>query len=433
MKNYKNLVPILLIVLFAASVYMLFDTRVAQASTYRQTLEDAREYRAQGIWVDAESRYKYALEQQPSLELYLELGEMYLESDQGKKAVAWGETITKDYPTEAAAYEYLMEVYHSRLDHAACFELAEVMAKRSVSSKKVDEIMSKIEYTFFCNGSYTNVGIYSGGLCPVEIKEKWGYINQTGKVQIKAYFSYAGPFIGDLAPVLDAEGEPFFIDTEGNRKHVVLGVDNVVRLELIEREMFPLFNGEKWGFYNLDHEHVFGSYDDVSALGNGIAAVKTGDYWSLVDRSGKDLTGKTYLDVQMDDKLVCYRNERLFVSDGEVYRMIDSTGKQVGKLTFEDARIFNDTTYAAVEINGKWGFVDNSGKLVIDAQFEDARSFSNKLAAVKQGGKWGFIDMKGNMVIAPQFDDARDFNSSGCVFVLDRGYWGLLKLYKYNH
>jgi hypothetical protein len=49
---------------------------------------------------------------------------------------------------------------------------------------------------------------------------------------------------------------------------------------------------------------------------------------------------------------------------------------------FEEAGIFSEGL-AAIEINGKWGYIDKSGKLVIEPQFTDAWNFSEGLAPVK--------------------------------------------------
>lgn len=61
--------------------------------------------------------------------------------------------------------------------------------------------------------------------------------------------------------------------------------------------------------------------------------------------------------------------------------------------------------FAAVEKNGKWGFIDKKGKVVISFQFDDAHwdGFSEGLAAVKVGDKWGFINKTGKFEIKPQF------------------------------
>ena len=308
------------------------------------------------------------------------------------------------------------------------------MAKRQLKSDVIDEILKRIEYTFFFTGNFEEVGVYSGGMCPVQLKDKWGYANQSGAKEIYQTYAYAGPFIEDIAPVTDAEGECYFVDPLGNKKHVVLGVEKIEQLGLMEDGMFSLFDGEKWHFYNTNHEKVFGDFDDVSAIGNAVAAVMVDGKWHLVDRTGADLTGKTYAAVAMDDKRVVYRNERLFVSDGKKYQMITSTGEVVGKGSYEDVRIFYDwSSYAAVKVNGLWGFVDENGEMKIPAQYEDARSFSNGLAAVKVDGLWGFIDTEGNAVINPQFLDARDFNTEGAVFVMVEDEWELLRLYKTNH
>lgn len=433
MKNYKFLVPLMLVILFVASFYMLYDTKANQVQQYNSYLEAARKFRAQDIQVDAELNYKNALNMNPSLDLYLEIGKFYKETEQIKKAIDWGNTIIGVYPKEVEGYEYQMDLLLSKNDYVACFDLLNKFTKRGLSSKIMSEFMSSIEYKFFFNCEYQDVGIFSGGRCPVMVGDKWGYVDTTGNSCVAVKFSKVGAFSGELSPVIDNEGKAYFIDPNGNKKFVVLNVENVTELGLIENGIYSLFNGTTWGFYNQEYKHLFGEYQAVSAIGNGVAAVKKDGKWSLVNREGKDLTGKTYHDVVMDEKLVVFRNERLFVSDGSGYQMIDSTGKVVGDTKYQAVHIFNDTTYAAVMFNGKWGFIDSTGKMVIEPQYEDARSFANGYAAVRKDGKWGFINTEGKMVIEPQFENAKDFNDRGCVFVIRNDGWELLRLYKYNY
>jgi hypothetical protein len=70
---------------------------------------------------------------------------------------------------------------------------------------------------------------------------------------------------------------------------------------------------------------------------------------------------------------------------------------------------------------------------VIEPQYEDARSFSNGFAAVKVEGLWGYINIEGQMVIHNEFVDTKDFTTRGTAFVMIEDEWELLKLYKYNH
>ncbi|MNI77940.1 KWG Leptospira [compost metagenome] len=59
---------------------------------------------------------------------------------------------------------------------------------------------------------------------------------------------------------------------------------------------------------------------------------------------------------------------------------------------------------AAVQINGKYGFIDYEGKEVIKPQYEYASFFHNDKAMVKLEGKWGFINRNNQFVVNPQYD-----------------------------
>lgn len=433
MKNYRFLVPIFVVVLFVASFYMLYDTKAKRIEQYNAYLEAARTFREQDIQIDAEDNYKSALNMIPSMELYIEIGEFYVETEQMKRAIDWGSTIISVYPKDVAGYEFQMELFMNNRDYVACFDLANKFTKRGLSSENMTDWISSIEYTFYFNCEYQDVGIYSGGRCPVSVGGQWGYVDTIGNSCVPIKYSKVGAFSGERSPVIDADGKAYYIDPNGNKRFVVVDVENVTELGLMEEGIYSLYNGTSWGFYNMEYEHLFGKYDEVSAIGNGVAAVKKDGKWSFVNREGEDLTGDTYHDVVMDEKQVVYRNDRMFVSDGSGYQMIDSTGEIIDDTKYQAVHIFNDTTYAAVMINGKWGFIDASGDIIFKPQYEDARSFANGFAAVKKDGKWGFINTEGKMVIEPQFDNAKDFNDHGCVFVIRNDGWELLRLYKYNY
>lgn len=434
MKSYRFLVPIALVLIFVLSIFSLYSGKAEVQSEYEGHLAQARSYREQGIYVDALASYKLALEVKPSMELYLEVSDLYEEHEMNRLNAELSEELLSMYPNDVRAYELAMDIYLQQRDYSAAFDLMSTVEKRGLTSEKLDASIAAVEYQFFFKSDYVNVGVYAGGMCPVQIGDKWGYIDLYVNQSVAAKFVKVGPFSATdgIAPVVDADGSAYFIDTNGYKKKVILNVENVQELGLIENDLFRLYNGSFWGFYQTDGTHVFGEYEAVSNIGNGVAAVMNGGAWKLVDRTGADLTGKTYAAVAMDEKELVYRNERFVVSDGSGWYLIDATGK-VCSDTYEDARLFNDGTYAAVKINGKWGFVDKNGEVVIDAQYEDARSFSNGFAAVKTEGRWGFIDLNGEMVIAPAFLDSKDFSSQGTVYVLTGDEWELLVLYKYNH
>lgn len=432
MKNYKFLVPVGIVLIYAASVYFMYSSRAAESNQYNQYIAIARDFRRQDIQVDAEKNYEKAISLNPSLELYLEIGEFYHETNQVKKAINWGNQILTTFPKQKEGYEFLIGIYAERGDYVACYKLADTLQKRDVISERVSEVIDSIKYEFYFNEEFADVGIFSAGLCPVKTEGKWGYVDNTGHKVIANKFLEVGYHSGNLAPVIDSEGEIYYIDETGNKKKVILNIEGIQQLGLIENGVFSLYDGKTWGFYDEGEQLLFGGYDEVSSMGNGVAAVMQDGKWTLVDRGGNPLTEQHYDGVVMDEKRVVYRNERIFVFEGYDCYMIDLEGNNIGS-AYQDAKVFNDGSYAAVELNNRWGFVDKEGEIKIEPCYEDARSFSNGLAAVKYAGKWGFIDIDGNMVIDSQFDDAKDFTGAGSVFVKKGDAWNLLRLYKDNH
>lgn len=434
MKNYKYLVPVILILALGASVYMTYDRNATQKREYEENLTDARDCRSMGVWVDAEQYYMAALERSPSLELYVEIGTLYVESEQLRRAIDWGEDIMELYPKEAEGYEFLMDIYYNAQNYVACFQLLDTFEDLGLKSSKIEEQKADILYTYDFKGEYEDVGIFSSGYCPVELEGKWGYVNEKGSKKVSLRYLEAGAFSSaGVAAVIDAEGDPYYIDSEGNKKLAVQNVDQIEGLGLYVDDIFPLYDGEEWGFYNIQGDLQFGGYEAVSAIGNGMAAVKQNGRWQIIDDSGTPVGEETYDDVVMDEKNIMYRNERIFVEQDYQYFMLDGTGQQIGDTSYEGADVFRGDGYAAVKIDGKWGFVDVDGNVVIEPQYEEARSFSNGYAAVRYAGEWGYIDSNGNVVIDTQFEDARDFSENGSAFVCREGVWELLLLFQYNH
>ena len=52
-------------------------------------------------------------------------------------------------------------------------------------------------------------------LFPVEVNDKWGYINRSGKLIILPQYEYAGYFHEGLAPVVEVNYKSGYINTSG--------------------------------------------------------------------------------------------------------------------------------------------------------------------------------------------------------------------------
>ena len=70
----------------------------------------------------------------------------------------------------------------------------------------------------------------------------------------------------------------------------------------------------------------------------------------------------------------------------------------VTKLIYDFSPGFTED-FAAVERNGKCGYVDKKGKVVIPLTYDGMYSFSEGLSAVKKNEKWGYINKKASCIL----------------------------------
>ena len=434
MKKYRALVPIVLVVLMVASWYMLASDAIKMESTYNNYLTQARKYAEDGITKYAIENYNMALEIKGEADVYVEVANYYKSQEKTNEYLAWCENFFESYPTEPKAYDCVLDAYLTQKDYESCYDILITAEKRNISTDFIKKTSNDIKYVFKLDfNTFENVGVYSNNFCAVQSKNAWGFVDRYGEQRIACKYTKVGAYTKtNFTSVVNTDGDAYYIDKSGSKvlvskdkyKSFGLLVDGIIAAEKTDG---------KYTYVNNEFKVLFGDYDYASTMNNGIAAVKNGDQWQLINQDGKATSNTKFVDVKLDEKMIAFRNDRAFVSTTSgKYIMVDSKGKQVGKLEFEDAKIFASESPAAVKIDGKWCFIDAKGNLISDKKYDDARSYVNGLAAVCMSGKWGFVDEKENIVIEPQFFGAKDFNEKGSCFVQTGDKWQLLKLYRLN-
>jgi hypothetical protein len=428
--------PFALTALLGLSAYVRADANARALRDYRECLDRARAYAADDIEVDAAEQYKKALDIRPSLELRMEIAEFYASAGRTGVAAKWCEDAADAYPGEPAPYEYLMKMRLDKGDIASCFELYDTMTRRGTVSEACEEIMERLEYSYYMAGDYEDVASFAGGYCAVMTKGAWGYIGETGARSVESRFARAGQFGTDgRAAVTDAHGKSYYIDADGNKRIAPPVGPNADSLGLLENGVYTLGGAGGWRIYDLYNNPASKTYDYITSIRDGRAAALADGLWSLVDAAGNPVSGDGYDGVKSDGGGAAYSGGRWFALSDGMYQMLDGEGRRVSDGEYEDCAPFaaEGGLYAAVKFGGGWGFVDGEGDCVIEPRYAGARSFSYGLAAVKLDGKWGYIDAAGDMVIENVFSDVRDFNKRGCALVRADGRWKMLKLYKYNY
>lgn len=431
MKNYKNIVPIALIAFMIISVYMMIQEKNELQQEYNGYLAAARKYAKEGIITDAVTNYELALEMDDSIELFLEIGQMFVDNGLENDVVSWGEKMMETFPKDVRAYEYALKAEFAECDYEECFELIQSVEARKLNSDLVKEIYNEIKYTYeLGDNEYEEVMPFCNGYCAVYKEGLWGYADEKGSLAIKRNFVTAGQFGNDMAPVEDQEGNHYFIDGSGNIKKKIPDSIKCESVGVMSSGFICIYNRTTYDYYDYNFNYMFGGYKYASGINNGVAAVMDEESWYIINDRGERVSDDTYEEFYIDEIGLAFRGNRGFAKKNGEFILIDTSGNRIGNDTYEEVREFTGDGLAAVRIDGKWGFIDNTGEIVIEPEYEAARSFVNGYAAISKGGRWGYITTDNNLCIEYTFEECKDFNSNGRTFVKTQGSWVRLKFYK---
>lgn len=434
MKNYRMIVPVVMAVLMVLSWYMLISETISDKTKYNNYLESARAYAKDGISKYAIQNYEEALAMKDDPNTYVEIINYYKSQEEASLYLEWCEAFFENHSTEPKAYDCILTAYQEEQDYKAVYEVLEAAEKRNIQTETINKISEELKYMFDIDyKTYSDVSIFSNNMCAIKKKDYWGFVTQSGsRIQSEAFKSVGDFTNSGLAPVVDMEGNAYFIDTEGYKVKVSKEKYNEFG-NITQDIILAQKPNTQYVYLDMDFKQLFGEFDLGTSFNDGVAAIKNDKKWTLIDTKGKQVNNKTYVDVIRDDKEIVSRCERIFVAEKEnQYKLVNTSGKELSSDTYEDAQLFLGEQPTAVNMNGDWFFITTEGKRISDKTYQDARPFMNGLAAVCINGKWGFVDEKENVVIEPQFEDAKAFNAKGCCFVKTGSDWQLIKLYRTN-
>lgn len=432
--SMKLLIVVALIGLLAVSWYTMFNDAAKLQSEYDGYISVARDKKEKELYDDAIDSYNSALNMHDSIELREEIADLYKNTNKIDQYLEFCEQTTSKYPQDERAYVRLAEYYSGAKDYNLCFKLLNKADKKGVSSNRLKEIRTSIQYVFeYKYMGFETVSIFSNDLCAVKRPNgNWGYVNLTGGTHLGFNYTDAADYTGEYLAVQLVSGEYVLVDSTGREKSKDTEKKIIEDcLFLFEDKMSVKYDG-KYHYCNSEFKKLFGDYDYAGTFSGGFAAVMNEGKWFVINAEGKQVSDN-FEEIKVDEKGVAFRNGVAFAKTNGKYILIDTSGKKVGDGSWADVDCFNSDQPAAVSNGDRWGFIDATGKLVVDYTYGKARSFSNGFAAVAVQDKWGYIIIDDySLKIEHQFVDAMDFSRSGTAFVKQTDGWDLIKLYSYN-
>lgn len=416
---------LLTVLLFVFAGLMWIKTITGTESDTEKYIEYLKETAVQneesGLYKPNVEIYEELIKYENDIKWYKKLKEIYEYLKKPEDYEDMCRLILKNFPDDEENTMEVLHMYDEEQRATAIMDMYQEILSDELREK--DEV--KDIYLKYACQYYFETSFFEGykkewnGYMLIEEEEGYGYVYSDGTYAFDKNFDEADIFIEDYAAVKN-NGEWYFIDKDGD-KYINCRQDYERVYSYSEGYAVVVRDG-KYGYIDMDGNEYGIKYDYATAMYNGVAAVREGKDWYIINSNFEKINEKSYEDVIVNSADICSRMGKLFVKTDGVYYLIDLEGNRVSDNTFENAKLFAGDGMAAVKNNGKWGFINGEGKVVIDYQYEDADSFSSGFAPVKTDGYYEYIYLDGTVRTDLQMTYAAQLNSEGyAVVTLDKG------------
>jgi hypothetical protein len=268
-------------------------------------------------------------------------------------------------------------------------------------------------------GAALDYPVFSDGLLAVLVPNdsnktseyKLGFMNVRGELQVEAKYIKASGFNEGISSVI-RDGKIFLIDTNGVELIELQGI-GYQPLKFIKGFSEIKSDDGTYGFINKNGKIILlPIYDGVEQFSEGYAAVTFNEKSISAKSVYIDTTGAFAFNGRRFGFVNSFKEGKAAVQVDGKWGFINTTGMDIMEPVFQNATNFSNGIAVVSIMKGKkvkYGFVDPAGKFIIKPKFADAANFANGLAPVKIGKLWGFIDQKGKVVIKPKFENAKGF------------------------
>lgn len=419
---------------FAIGVLVLFLTisnYTSVENSYNTNLEKARENAEKLIPYNAYNYYKQAFAVRCDDEtIYQEFMEQAKLLGDSYYNAAIKDYVVK-FPASATAHELLCGMYYEEGSYGLLLDAALEAREKGVATDKVRDWYNECAYMLeTVKGGIEEPQSFIGGIALVKVEGKYGYLQQNGDYLLAPLYEEASSMMKNAA-VNDGE-EWYIINTAGFK--VARTSKPVDYMGILIGGKIPVAKDGKYAYVTSSlsiPEEL--PYDYASNFKNGVAAVKKGEKWALINTEEEQITDFVFEDIVLDEFNTCCNESVVFAKYNGKYYLVNPQGEKITEQGFDDAASFAGGGLAAVCVNGKWGFVDSTGQMTIEPQYDAAKSFNIGLGAICVDGKWGYINSNGTVRIQCQFEDCLPFADNGIAAVKENGIWSYVQLLSYSN
>lgn len=256
---------------------------------------------------------------------------------------------------------------------------------------------------------------------PVYTNQKWGVIDQTGKIIIE-------PTYEEMITIPDSKTDLFVCTYDVNydentyktkvinskNKEKFKGYDQIEAIENIdennilwfEKGIFKVKKDNKYGLINEKEKLILEiKYDNIYAL-SGVSnsiIIETEGKKGLVDNGGNIIINPEYKEIKAIEN--DYKNGYIVINHEDKWGIIDITKKEVLEPKFEEIKQIASSNTYIVKQDGNLKAINRDGETLIENKFDDVKQITEGNIIFKKDNKYGIINTSNETKIEATYDD----------------------------
>lgn len=255
---------------------------------------------------------------------------------------------------------------------------------------------------------------------PVYTNEKWGVIDQTGKIIIE-------PTYDEMITIPSVKNDLFICvydvdytnDTyktkviDSKNKEKFTGYDLVEVIEnkdsnnilWYEEEVLKVNKDGKYGLIDYNGKEILPiQYDSIEAL-EGVKnsfVIKKEEKVGLCDNRGDIIIEPEYKEIKAigDD----YKNGYVVVNSDNKYGLIDFTKQIILETKYEEVKPVVASNMYVVKENGKLKVINKDLETLVENKFDDVKQLNNENIVFVKNKKYGIMNVEGNIKTKAEYD-----------------------------
>lgn len=240
---------------------------------------------------------------------------------------------------------------------------------------------------------------------------KYGIVDETGKIIIPFIYEWAQPFSEGLACVR-LNNVYKFIYPNGKLAFELPGINFAKNFR---DGLCCVYKDQKYGYINKSGKIVIPCiYSYASDFSEGLAAIDTNGRKGMINAAGKLVIPAIY------DEIGYCREGLINVRQDGKYGYIDKKGKTAIPFIFSYAEYFTGGI-ARAKGQKNWGFINKKGDTVAPFIFDYVDTLINGYAIVGKNNKFGYMKPSGKLFIPMAWDRAEQWNGQKKLAIVWKG------------